>query len=224
MIVAKQIMSTLVVLSRKYYVLFRSVHLPATPVLLSALQHLCSVDRYAWCPLFFVLPTLYCFSSDTYTIHTSTHRSGKLAFDEKADIDIRGMLDVIDVNDRWEEKSLDLDDIIGPDGDFTEEDSESSYGKSFNMDAGAGLFSTAGLQSFSEMLEKSWDEDDYDSDSDSDDDLSEVISETGDADNVKTSTGSGSLVYKPVKSTSNGFVTAGSPVTAPYSSGAATAA
>jgi hypothetical protein len=134
------------------------------------------------------------------------------------------MLDLNSLNDRWEEKSLDLDDIIGPDADFTEEDSESSYGKSFNMDAGAGLFSTAGLQSFSEMLEKSWDEDDYDSHSDDDDDLSSVISETGDNDDVKTSMGSGSLVYKPVKATSNGFVTAGSPVTAPYSSGAATAA
>lgn len=115
------------------------------------------------------------------------------------------MLD--DSKDSWEEKSLDLDDIA-PDVDATEEDSESSYGKGY-MGTGTGpLFATVGLQSFSGMLEKAWDDDDYD-------DLSSVISEASDADDVKPSMGPESHSYN---------ATASTPVTRPYSSGVATAA
>jgi hypothetical protein len=152
--------------------------------------------------------TLYMHSRG-HLLHTYTHRSGKLAFNEKADIDIRGMLDDFHC---WEERSLDLDDLA-PDADSTEEDSESTYGK--------GYMGAARLRSFSEKAwdesfsEKAWDDDD--------DDLGAVVSEDGDADDVKT----GNHVYHssiPVQSTSSGFATAGTPVTPPYPSGVATAA
>jgi hypothetical protein len=147
-------------------------------------------------------------------VGTFLHSSGKLAFNEKADIDIRGMLD--DYKDSWDDKSLDLDDIA-PDIDSTEEDSESSYGKGY-MGATGLLFATAGLQSVSGMLDKAWDDNDYD-------DLGAVILEAVDADDVKPYMGPGSHAYNTsIQSTSNGSGTAGTPVTQPYTLRRATAA
>jgi hypothetical protein len=143
-----------------------------------------------------------------------THRSGKLAFDEKAEIDIRGMLD--DFKDCWEEKSLDLDDIA-PDVGSSDEDSQSSDEKGY-MGYGTGLVSAAaGLKSFSGMLEKAWGDDD--------DDLGAVILEAVDTDDVNTSVSPGSDVYNAsIQSTSNGFGTVGTPATPPLPPGVETAA
>jgi hypothetical protein len=53
------------------------------------------------------------------------HRPGKLAFDEKADIDIRGMLD--DFKDCLEESLT--EDEMAYNADSPNEDSQPSYGK-----------------------------------------------------------------------------------------------
>ena len=100
------------------------------------------------------------------------------------------MLD--DCKDSWDEQSLDLDDIAF-DVDSTEEDSESSYGKSYmgTCTASGPLFATAELQSFSGMLEKAWDDDD-----DDDDALGAVILEAVDVDDIKPSMVPGSHDYK----------------------------
>jgi hypothetical protein len=115
------------------------------------------------------------------------------------------MLD--DCKDSWEETSLDLDDIA-PEIDSTEEDSESSYGNYYMGTGTSGLlFATAGLQCFSGMLDKAWDDDDAN--------LGAVILEAVDADDVKPSMGPESQAYN---------TTAGTPATKPYQSGVATAA
>jgi hypothetical protein len=129
-----------------------------------------------------------------------THRSGKLAFDEKADIDIRDMLD--DSKDSLEESPNENE--VASDVDSPIDYSQPSYGKG-STSAGAGiLFAVAGLQAFLGM------------------------SEPVDADDVKTSMHLGSDAYNastPVQSTSNGIGTVGStPVTPPLPPGVETAA
>jgi hypothetical protein len=135
-----------------------------------------------------------------------THRSGKLAFDEKAGIDIRDMLD--DFEDCLEE-SLNENEVAS-DVDSPNEYSQPSYGKEYTS-AGAGtLFAAAGLKSFSGMLENVWGDDN-----------------AVDADDVKASMHLGSDVHNastPVQSTSSGFGTAGTPVTPPLPPGVETAA
>jgi hypothetical protein len=131
-----------------------------------------------------------------------------------ADIDIRGML-IDDYKDCLEEKSLD-EDAIFSDGDYSDEDSQSSYRGGYM--GGAGLiFATAGFKSCAGMLGEAW--------GDSDDDLDAMISGAVDADDVKTSMRLGSDAYNTsIKSSSNGFGTAGTPVTPSPPSGVKTQA
>jgi hypothetical protein len=191
---AKQIMTTLLVLSRKYCLF---TFCQACQLFTTSLQRIT------------LLPIDVCFSYSHFFEPSFTYvhrRSGKLAFDENADIDIRGMM-LGDFKDCLEEKSLDEDALFSDIG-TSDEDSQSSDGKGY-MGAGAGLhFDAAGLKSFSGMLGKTWGDDD--------DDLDAVISEAGDADDAKTSMRLESDAYNAsIKSICNGFGKAGAPVTSP---------
>jgi hypothetical protein len=136
-----------------------------------------------------------------------THRSGKLAFDEKADIDIRDLLDddfrdcleafdekadidirdllYDDFRDCLEEMSLRVDeDSFAPELGTTDEDSESSDGRGC---LGAGLLFGATAAGVTGMLERA---------RENEDDLGAVVSEVVDVDDINMSMGLGSDAYK----------------------------
>jgi hypothetical protein len=112
--------------------------------------------------------------------HLRAYRSGKLTFDEKADIDTRYIDD--DFSDCLEEEPLD-EDALSPELGFTDEGSESSGGRGC---MGAGLLFVAaavGFQAFSNGLGSAWENDDGD--------LGAILSDNVDVDDINTSMGLG---------------------------------
>jgi hypothetical protein len=107
-------------------------------------------------------------------LRAPTHRSGKLAFDEKPDIDIRDLLDD-EFRDCLEEVPLNEDDFA-PELGATDEDSESSERRGY---LGAGLIFGATAVGVAGILGRAWEDDD--------DDLGVVVSEVVDVDDINTS-------------------------------------
>jgi hypothetical protein len=151
--------------------------------------------------------------ADTY-VHglvrtlTYTHRSGSLDFDETADIDIRGMDD--DFQYCLEEGLSGDDEIVSNIGSSDEDSQSSDANKVYGyMGAGAGLlFAAAGFKIFSGIMGNAWRDDD--------DDLGAVLTKAVDADDMRPYTSLGSDAYNAsMKSTSNSFRTAGTPVIPP---------